>query len=122
MRNAGMVILLMAVVLGFSTPVVAREGNAGHHDRVGGSRNDQRGGAAVDHRSQKAIENSNAQWSIGATKGQDRANLRRQDGHDRGHGKDHDGQARGHSKDHSGKARGHDKRQPGQGRQDRDSN
>ncbi|MDQ3185028.1 MAG: hypothetical protein M3Q16_00885, partial [Pseudomonadota bacterium] len=77
----------MAIVLGYGEPVVAREDGAGHHDRVGGSGDDQRGGTAFDHRSGKASENSNAQWSTGATKGQDRANLRNQKGKDHGHDK-----------------------------------
>lgn len=121
MHRVGLVVLLASFILGYGNPALAREGG-GHHG-VDGNGNGKGGGAALDRRSQKANENSNAQWSSGATKGQDRADLRRQDGHDRGHGKDHDGQARGHGKkDHSGKARGHDKRQPGQGRQDSDSN
>lgn len=121
MHRVGLVVLLASFILGYGSPVLAREGGGGHHG-VDGDGNGKGGGAALDHRSQKANENSNAQWSSGATRGQDRADLRRQDNHDRGHGKDHDGQARGHGKkDHSGKARGHDKHQPGQGRQDRGS-
>ena len=133
MHKVGLVVLLAGFVLGYGNPVLAREGGGGHHDGVGRDGNEKRGGAAFDHRSQKASENSNAQWSSGATKGQDRADLRRQDSHERGHGKDRNGQARGHSKehggkarghgkDHGGKARGHDKHQSGQGGQNRDSN
>ncbi|SCY57072.1 hypothetical protein SAMN05216420_10913 [Nitrosospira sp. Nl5] len=110
MRRLGLVVLLASVVLGYGNPVLAREGGAGHHDKMGRDGNEGRGGAALDHRSQKASENSNAKWSSGATKGQDRAELRRQNGHGRGHGKNHDeGEARGHGKEHGGKARGHGK-------------
>ncbi len=117
MRKAGLATLVAGIILGCGNLVLAREGGGGHHDGVSG---DKRGGAAVDHRSQKASENSNAQWSTGATKGLDRANLRNQDGQGH-HGNKHGGKARGHGKDHSGKARGHGKSQPGQGN-DRDSN
>lgn len=134
MRKFGLSVLLAGVVLGYGNPVLAREGGGGHHDGVGGGGNEKRGGAAIDHRSQKANENSNAQWSTGATKGQDRADLRNQSAEGRGHGRNHDGQARGHNKRHGGKARGHDKDhdgkarrghgkdQAGQGNHDRDSN
>ena len=133
MHRAGLVVLLAGFVLGYGNPVLAREGG-GHHDSVGRDGNEKRGGAAFDHRSQKASENSNAQWSSGAVKGQDRADLRHQDGHGRGHGhgknhegearghgKEHGGKARGHGKDHGGKAHGHDKRQSGHGGQNHDS-
>ena len=121
MSRVGLVVLLAGFVLGYGNPVLAREGGGGRHD-VDRNGSEKRGGTAFDHRSQKANENSNAQWSSDATKGQDRAALRRQDSHDRGHGKDHDGRARGHSKEHGGKARGHDKRHSGQGGQNYDSN
>ncbi len=123
MHRFGFMVLLASVVLGYGNPGLAREGDSGHHDNKGQDGNGGRSGAALDHRSQKASENSNAQWSSGATKGQDRADLRHQDGHGhgrghgknhegevRGHGKEHGGEARGHGKDHGGKAHGHDKR------------
>ncbi|MEP6606736.1 MAG: hypothetical protein ABJA60_11565, partial [Nitrosospira sp.] len=48
-----------------------RNAIAEHGDR-------KKGGAALGHRSQKATDNSNAQWSNGATKGRDRADFRNQ--------------------------------------------
>ena len=103
MRKVGLLILLMGMVLGYGNPALAREGGEGHQG-VGGIKAEKRGKAASDNRSQKARENSNAQWSAGATKGQDRAALRNQ-------GRSHGLQARGHGK---GQAR--------QGIQNRNSN
>ena len=94
MRKVGLLILLMGMVLGYSNPVLAREGNEGHQG-VGGIKAEKRGKAASDNRSQKARENSNAQWSAGATKGQDRAALRNQG---RSHGNNYGTQARDHGK------------------------
>ena len=134
MSRIGLVALLAGIILGYGNPVLAQEGGAGQHDGVSGGGDKKRGGAAIDHRSQKANENSNAQWSTGATKGKDRADLRHQQKQDSDHGKKHggkarghdkdddDGKARGHNKDHGGKARGHGKDKAGKGSQDRDSN
>lgn len=83
MRKVGLVILLASIALGFGNPVLAREGGEGHRG-VGGGGTEKRGAAVFGHKSQKANENSNTQWSSGATKGQDRAALRKQS---RGHGK-----------------------------------
>ena len=138
MSRIGLVALLAGIVLGYGNPVLAQGGGAGQHDGVSGGGDKKRGGAAIDHRSQKANENSNAQWSTSATKGKDRADLRHQQKQDRNHGKKHgkkhgdkarghdkdddDGKARGHNKDHGGKARGHGKDKAGKGSQDGDSN
>lgn len=118
MRKVGLAVLLAGIVLGYGSPVLAQQGNG-----AGGGGDGKRGGTAFDHRSQQESENSNAQWSTGATKGKDRADLRNQDGDGRGHGKDqggaggndkdHGGKARGHDKEHGGKARGHDKEHGG---------
>ncbi len=107
MRKVGLAVLLAGIVLGYGSPVLAQQGNG-----AGGGGDGKRGGTAFDHRSQQGSENSNAQWSTGATKGKDRADLRNQDGDGRGHGKDHGG-AGGNDKDHGGKARGHDKEHGG---------
>ena len=87
MRKIGLAVLVMGVALGYGNTALAR----GDGDR---------GGAALDHRSQEGSENSNAQWSTNATKGQGRSDMRNQDGQGRGHGKDHGGKARGHGKSH----------------------
>jgi hypothetical protein len=98
MRKIGLVVLVAGIALGYGNTLLAREG--GDH-----------GGAALGHRSQEGNENSNAQWSTNATKGQQRSDMRNQDGQGRGHGKDHGGKAHGHGKGHGG-----------QGSQNRDSN
>lgn len=91
---------------------MARGGEGGHHDGMSRGGEGRRGGAALDHRNQKGSENSNAQWSTGAAKGQDRSGMRNQ----KAQGHDH-----GHAKDHSGKAHGHGKGPGGQGSQNSDS-
>lgn len=61
-------VLLSTVVLCLAAPVLAED----EDDR--GSR-----GRGAEHRSERADENSNAQWSDDATRGQDRAEERRHD-------------------------------------------
>ena len=76
-RKVGLVILLASIALSFGNPVLARGGGEGHRG-VGGGGPEKRGAAVFGHKSQKANENSNAQRSPGATRGQDRAALRKQ--------------------------------------------
>jgi hypothetical protein len=112
-RKIGLVVLVAGIALGYGNTVLARGGGDGH-DGMGGRGEGGRGGAALDRRSQEGSENSNAQWSTNATKGQDRSDMRNQDGQGRGHGKDHGGKAHGHGKGQGG--------QGNQGSQNRDSN
>ncbi|ARO86631.2 hypothetical protein EBAPG3_001900 [Nitrosospira lacus] len=117
MRKVSLVVLLAGIALGYGSPVLAQQGTGAQQDGVGGD--GKRGGKAFEHRSQQGSENSNAQWSTGATKGKDRADLRNQDDDGRGHGKDHGGaggKAYGHDKEHGGKAGGHDKEHGGKAR------
>ena len=89
LKVAGLVIILAGVALSYGNPVLARDvvgqRNAIEHGdrKTGGAaghnhQNRKKGGAALGHRSQKGTENSNAQWSNGATKGRDRAAFRNQ--------------------------------------------
>ncbi len=67
-----------AVVLGLGLLICclgAWTAAAGSHGKHKGKA----GGAAVEHRSERAAERSNAQWSEGATRGQDRADQVRSD-------------------------------------------
>ncbi len=65
MRKVGLVVLLMSVLLGHGVTVFAR-GGGGHL-----------GGAAAGKMSTEGQANTNAQWSSGADKGQQRAEERR---------------------------------------------
>lgn len=98
MRTVGLVLLLASIMLGYGNPVLAREGSEGHQS--GGGVRDP-GGAAFGHRNQKGSENSNAQWSTGATKGQNRAALRNQGSQARSQHKKYGGKVRSHAKDHA---------------------
>lgn len=114
MSKIGLVALLAGIVLGYGNPVLAQEGGAVQPDGVSTGEDKKRGGAAIDHRSEKANENSNAQWSTGATKGKDRADLRHQQNQDRKQGKKNDKDGDGvedhdRKNDDSDKARGNDK-------------
>lgn len=81
--HKGFSVLLLGVVLAYGNTAVAREGGGGHHDGHHGT------------------ENSNAQWAVGATKGQERSDLRNQDHH--GHEAGGNDQNRG-----EGKHKGHE--------------
>jgi hypothetical protein len=91
--HKGLSVLLVGIVLIYGTAAVAREGGGGRHDGHHGmadaGQHGKSGGMASEHMGQQGIENSNAQWSIGATKGQERSDFRNQDhhGHEAG-GKD----------------------------------
>ncbi|KIO49636.1 hypothetical protein [Nitrosospira sp. NpAV] len=134
MGKIGLVALLAGIVLGYGNPVLAQEDSAGQTGGVSVDEDKKRGGGvAIDHRSEKANENSNAQWSTGATKGKDRADLRHQQNQDRKQGKkngkkngdkarggkddDHENddgdKARGNDKDGGGKGKGHNKNHGG---------
>lgn len=63
MRKVGLAILLTSLLLSHGTAVLARGGFAG--------------GAAAGKMSQGGQTNTNAQWSTGADKGQERADERR---------------------------------------------
>lgn len=64
MRKIGLAVALTGLLLGYGSSIVlARGGGGGNHA----------GGMAPGHMSSEGQENSNAQWSPDATKGQDRA-------------------------------------------------
>lgn len=77
MRKVGLVMLLACIVLGFGNPVLARERGETHRG-AGGAKTEKRDAPVLGLKSQKTNENSNAQWSSGATRGQDRAAVRKQ--------------------------------------------
>ncbi|BCT66570.1 hypothetical protein [Nitrosospira sp. NRS527] len=94
--HKGLSVLLVGVVLAYGNTAIAREGGGGHHD----GHHAKSGGMASEHMGQQGTENSNAQWSAGATKGQERSDLRNHDhhGHEAG-GKDQnrgEGKHKGH--------------------------
>ena len=106
-------VLLVGIVLAYGNTAVAREGgggkdHGGHHGMVDAGQHGKSGGMASEHMSQEGIENSNAQWSGGATKGEERSDMRNQDHH--GHetrGKDRsleEGKHKGHGHAAKGKS------------------
>ena len=111
----GVFTILLAVILAYVNPVLAREGGGGSHDGHQGGHHGKHGtagGMASEHISPQGIENSNAQWSTGATSGQDRSALRNQDhgahGHGAGNG-DHQGKGKHqghHGHGHAGHGKG----------------
>lgn len=106
----------LTAALGYASPILAREGG-GHHDQHHGASavagHGNAGGMASEHMSPHGMENSNAQWSTGAARGQDHFGSRNQDGqmhrHEAGHG-DHPGKDKhqGHH-DHGGNKGNKDK-------------
>jgi hypothetical protein len=103
--HKGLSALLVGVVLAYGNTAVARDGSGGHHDGHHGmadaGQHGQPGGKASGHMGQQGTENSNAQWAAGATKGQERSDLRNQDHH--GHEAGGNDQNRG-----EGKHKGHE--------------
>lgn len=102
-----MAALLAVIVLGYGGAAMAR-GNGDQHgggQSGGAGQYGNRGGMAFGHMSGEGRDNTNAQWSGGATKGQDRSDLRGED--HQGHGKNH-GQHHGKGKSHG---EGHGKHQ-----------
>ncbi len=87
--HKGVVVLLAGMVLGYGGVAMAREGGGGQHGN--------HGGMAAGHMSQEGKENTNAQWSSGATKGDERSDSRND--RDRGHGENH-GKGKGHGHGH----------------------
>ncbi|SFO07324.1 hypothetical protein SAMN05216386_2530 [Nitrosospira briensis] len=103
--HKGLSVLLVGIVLVYGNTAVAREGgggghHGGHHGMADAGQHEKSGGMASGRMGQQGIENSNAQWSIGATTGQERSDSRNQDHH--GHetrGKDRsleEGKHKGH--------------------------
>lgn len=66
MRKVGLALLLTSLLLGYGSAALARGAGGGHT-----------GGMAPGHMSPEGKENTNAQWSPGAVKGQERAEERR---------------------------------------------
>ncbi|MEO6824763.1 MAG: hypothetical protein ABI167_08595 [Nitrosospira sp.] len=95
-QKVGLVILLACVALGFGNPVLARERGEAHRG-AGGAKTEKRDAPVLGLKSQKANENSNAQWPSGATTGQDRTTLRKQ-GRGNGRAQTDQGTQRRHSK------------------------
>ena len=102
--HKGLSVLLVGIVLAYGNTAIAREGGGryqgGHHGMADAGQHAKSGGMASGHMGQQGTENSNAQWSAGATKGQERSDLRNQDhhGHEAG-GKDQnrgEGKHKGH--------------------------
>ena len=92
--------VLASIILACGNTVLARD----NHEGTGGA-----GGKPHEHMGQRGSENTNAQWSEGATKGQERSGMRHQDGGDdhANHGK---GKHKGHGdsgKDNGGKHKSH---------------
>jgi hypothetical protein len=84
--HKGLSVLLVGIVLAYGNTAVAGEGgggshHSGHHGMVDAGQYGKAGGKASGSMDQQGIENSNAQWSIGATKGQERSDLRNQNRH-----------------------------------------
>jgi hypothetical protein len=107
--------ILLAAAIAYATPVLARNGG-GKHDGHQGVEHASAGGTASEHMGQHGMENSNAQWSTDATRGQDRADWRNQNERRSGHGAD-DG-------DHAGKGKHkspHDHESSDKGKKDKSS-
>jgi hypothetical protein len=99
----GMKALLAVMVLGYGGATMG-EGNGDQHGsgQLGGAgQHGNQGGMTARHMSGEGRENTNAQWSGGATKGQDRSDLRSGDhqGHGKNHGQNH-GKSKGRGQDH----------------------
>jgi hypothetical protein len=88
--------ILLAGAIAYANPVLARSGG-GKHDGHQGVEYANAGGAASEHMSQQGMENSNAQWSTYAARGQDRADWRNQNERGNGH--------RAGDGDHAGKGK-----------------
>jgi len=104
--------ILLAAAIAYANPVLARNGSGKHegHQAGGGTEYANPGGMASEHMGQHGMENSNAQWSTDAARGQDRAGLRNQNERGNGHGAgdgDHAGKGKhsGHH-DHEGSDKG----------------
>jgi hypothetical protein len=96
MRKSATVLLAGFILMG-GNAVLARDGGGGQHgDHPSGA-----GGMGTEHMGQQGSANSNAQWSSGAKKGQERSEVRHQD-HAR-HSGANDEQANG-----KGKHKGHE--------------
>jgi hypothetical protein len=91
--------ILLAAAIAYANPVLARNGDGKHegHQTRGGVEHASSGGMASEHMGQHGMENSNAQWSTGAARGQDRAGRRHEDGQGSGH--------QGDDGDHAGKGK-----------------
>ena len=128
--HKGLSVLLVGIVLAYGNTAVAGEGgggghHSGHHGMVDAGQHGKSGGMAFERMDQEGIENSNAQWSIGAKKGQERSDLRNQNHH--GHetrGKDQnleEGRHKGHGhaardkRDKSNKGKSGDNNNNGKG-------
>ena len=101
--------ILLVAAIAYANPVLARNGG-GKHEGHQGIEHGNRGGMASEHMGQHGMENSNAQWSTGATRGQDRSGWRHQDhrgnGHEAGDG-DYAGKDKHHGHhDHGGNDKG----------------
>ena len=79
--------ILLAAAIAYANPVLARNGGEKHegHQAGGGTEHANPGGTASEHMGQHGMENSNAQWSAGAARGQDRADRRHREGQGNGH-------------------------------------
>ncbi|MBA4143701.1 MAG: hypothetical protein H0X43_12035 [Nitrosospira sp.] len=84
--RAALSVLLAGLVLAYGSTVMARGDGGRHQDGMGGGHHGNPGGIASDHMSSPGIENSNAQWGTGSTRGQERSRLRHQEGRGSGHG------------------------------------
>jgi hypothetical protein len=111
MRKSVTVVLAIIILVG-GNALFARD----HQDNAGGA-----GGMSHEHMGQRGSENTNAQWTEGATKGQERSGSRHQDGEGNGggghanHGKD---KHKGH--DNGGKHKGHGNGSKHKGHQGKD--
>jgi hypothetical protein len=85
--NMRILAILLAAAIAYANPVLARNGGGKHegHQTEGGTEHANSGGMASEHMGQHGMENSNAQWSTGAVRGQDRADRRPQGGQGNGH-------------------------------------
>lgn len=111
--RAALSVLLAGLVLAYGSTVMARGGGGGHHDGMGGSQHGNPGGIALDHMSPHGIENSNAQWGTGSTRGRERSGPRHQEGSGSGQGQGtwdahgNHGQGKHNSRESGGKSKSH---------------
>ena len=97
--------ILLAAAIAYANPVLARNGGGKHEGHQGVEQGN--GGMASQHMGKHGVENSNAQWSTGAKRGQDRSDWRHQDHHGNRHeagDRDHAGKDKHH--DHGGNDKG----------------
>ena len=115
MRKSATVLLAGFILMG-SNAVLARDGGGRQHGDHTGA-----GGMATEHMGQQGSANSNAQWSSGAMKGQERSEVRHRDhaGHS-GANDEHANHGKGKHKGHENGGKDKDKGGMHKGHQHKD--